>query len=89
MSATFFAEVMFFCFFFHYTLAIATFQCELERLLLWRSMNKGWRRLEYVKVLLSREGNRALSKAPMITLNKKNIEKQETLYQVGFTLIYI
>ena len=45
---------------------------------------------DYLKVLSSKEGNRTLLKPPRVSLNKKNVvHMQETLYQVGFTFIYI
>ena len=45
---------------------------------------------DYVKVLSTKEGNRTLLKPPRVTLNKNNVvQMQETLYQVGFTFIYI
>ena len=45
---------------------------------------------DYLKVLSSKEGNRTLLKPPRVFLNKKNVvQMQETLYQVGFTFIYI
>ena len=45
---------------------------------------------DYVKDLSSKEGNRTLPKQPRGTLNKSNVvQMQETLYQIGFTFIYI
>ena len=45
---------------------------------------------DYVTVLSSKGGNRTLPKLPRVTLNKNNVvQMQETLYQVGFTFIYI
>ena len=45
---------------------------------------------DYFKVLSSKEENRTLTKPPRVTLNKNNVvQMQETLYEVGFTFIYI
>ena len=46
--------------------------------------------LDYVKILSSKEGNRTLPKPPQVTYKKNHVvHMQETLYQVGFTFIYI
>ena len=42
---------------------------------------------DYIKVLSSKEGNRALPKPPRVTLNKNNVVQMgQTLYQVAFDL---